>query len=184
MVAEKAFERVSFNEIKIEKEFYRCVFTSCDFSNIIIQDVVFEECVFRQCNFSMVKFVNGFRQVKFIDCKLTGANFTVINKISGPFYFEKTCLNYANFTEVKMRNIGFVECEILEANFDAADIALSTFDRCNLSRTSFFRANLEKVDFSTSYNFSIDPTTAKLKKTVFSENNLIGLVSHLDIIIR
>ena len=110
--------------------------------------------------------------------------FSGISKFSGIFHFEKSALNYANFYGIKIRNCSFICCNLYEACFDEADLTSSVFDRCDLSRTSFFKTNLEKVDFSSAFNFSIDPSTNRLKKTVFSEQNLRGLVAHLDIVIK
>lgn len=71
-----------------------------------------------------------------------------------------------------------------ETYFDDADIKNSIFEPCNLERASFAGTNLEKVDFSTAFNFSINPAVCKLKKAVFSEDNLRGLVDYLNIIIK
>ena len=87
---------------------------------------------------------------------------------------------------LSLHDVGF-DSEIDENGetfFDNADIKNSIFEHCNLERASFAGTNLEKVDFSTAFNFSINPAACKLKKTVFSEDNLRGLVDHLNIIIK
>ena len=60
----------------------------------------------------------------------------------------------------------------------------AVFDRCDMERTSFFRTNLEKADLSTSFHFIIDPAENRLKKAVFSEAGLRGLVAQWGIVIR
>ena len=78
----------------------------------------------------------------------------------------------------------FSACQLNEAYFDEADISSSVFDRCDMERASFYQTNLEKVDFSTSFNFTIDPSANRLKKAVFSESALRGLLSHLNIVVK
>ncbi|MCD7971872.1 MAG: pentapeptide repeat-containing protein [Candidatus Azobacteroides sp.] len=184
MIENKTIEKVNFNEAESEEEYYQCTFRSCDFSNKIITDVHFEKCEFILCNFSLSKLKNSFREVKFTECKMTGTDFTGIGKFSLSFCFEKSNLAYASFVGLKLKSTSFAECNLTEAYFDETDLTSSVFDRCELLRTSFYRTNLEKVDLSASWNFTIDPAQTKLKKTIFSERGLRGLVAHLDIIIE
>ncbi|HIS34771.1 MAG TPA: pentapeptide repeat-containing protein [Candidatus Avirikenella pullistercoris] len=177
-------EKTDFSVTELQDEYYNCTFIGCNFSNQTINNPYFEKCVFKQCNFTLAKFTGNLKDVRFIDCKTTGADFSGISKFSGIFHFEKSALNYVNFYGIKIRNCSFICCNLYEACFDEADLTSSVFDRCDLSRTSFFKTNLEKVDFSSAFNFSIDPSTNRLKKTVFSEQNLRGLVTHLDIVIK
>ncbi|HML65160.1 MAG TPA: pentapeptide repeat-containing protein [Dysgonomonas sp.] len=177
-------ENINFNEIELDEEYYKCVFVSCDFSNRVIHSTSFDNCEFKQCNFTLVKFSDTLSDVKFIECKMTGVDFTAINKYSSSFFFEKSLLNYANFVAIKIRKTIFIDCNLQEAYFDNTDISLSVFDKCDLMGASFHETNLEKADFFTSYNFSINPSTNKIKKTIFSENELRGLLAHLDIVIK
>ena len=177
-------EKVNFNEKGLESEYYNCVFDSCDFSDKSVSDVSFEDCVFKHCNFSLVKLFCYFSNSEFVECKMTGADFSGISKFSSSFRFEKSQMNYASFFKLKIRKSNFIGCNLNEAYFDETDLASSVFDDCDLMRASFHGTNLEKVDFSTSHNFSIDPTSNRLKKTIFSSSGLKGLVSHLDIIIK
>ncbi len=93
-------------------------------------------------------------------------------------------LDYAIFTHLKLRGSVFRRCRLFDATFDESDLTAVSFDECNLERTSFYHCNLEKTDFSTACNYTINPNDCKLKKTIFSENGLRGLVSHLNIIIK
>lgn len=184
MTEVKSIEKINFNDTELDSEYYKCIFISCDFSNLTIVNTIFEECVFRSCNFTLTKFKCTLRDVCFIDCKMTGVNFTELNRLSNSLAFKKSNMDYVNFVGVKMHKAKFTDCNLNEAYFDDADIASSVFDKCDLTRTSFFRTNLEKVDFYTSSNFTIIPTDCRLKKTIFSEQELRGLVSHLDIEIK
>lgn len=184
MTEEKTIEKQNFNEVELDDQYYNCVFEYCDFSGKTIINTTFEDCTFKLCNFSLTKFANYLSGAKFIGCKITGADFTKLSRFSGSMYFEESQMNYASFVGLKSRKNKFKNCILNEAFFDEADIALSVFDNCNLENTSFHKTNLEKVDFSTSYNFSINPTVCRLKKAIFSKSELRGLVAHLDIVIK
>ena len=112
--------------------------------------------------------------VEFRNCQMTGADFSQLNKFSSNLSFIDCNLDYAIFTHLKLRGSVFRRCRLFDA----------TFHECNLERTSFYHCNLEKTDFSTACNYTINPNDCKLKKTIFSEHGLRGLVSHLNIIIK
>lgn len=184
MTEHTTFEKINFNEIELDDEYYNCVFVACDLSNKSVLKTEFDKCQFKTCNFTLAKFKESLRDIMFVDCKMTGADFSEINRFSGGLTFENSHLDYANFVTTKLRKTIFRNCKIHEAYFDDADMANSVFEHCDLERTSFVGTHLEKVDFSTSFNFSINPTMCKLKKTIFSEYGLRGLVAHLNIEIK
>lgn len=184
MTENQIFEQVHFEESLLDVEYDHCTFRACDFSNITLHRTSFDTCRFESCDFSLTKFGYVLRNVVFTDCRMTGAEFTELNKFSNGLVFEKSMLNYANFVGIKIHKTVFRDCLLHEAYFDDSDLTASCFDQCDLSRASFHRTNLEKVDFSSSFHFAIDPTQCKLKKTIFSESELRGLVAHLNIIIK
>jgi uncharacterized protein YjbI with pentapeptide repeats len=82
-----------------------------------------------------------------------------------------------------MRQANFSTCDLQETDFAMAELIQAVFDNCNLTGAVFDATNLEKADLRTSFQFTINPTTNKIKKARFSKDNLEGLLSHLDIII-
>ena len=184
MTENQVFEQIHFEKVPLDSDYYDCTFHLCDFSHIAIRQTVFDTCRFESCDFSLTKFGHVMRNVVFTDCRMTGAEFTELNKFSNGLRFEKSILNYANFVGVKLHKTVFRDCLLHEAYFDDSDLTASCFDQCDLERASFHRTNLEKVDFSSAFHFTIDPTQCKLKKTVFPESELRGLVAHLNIILK
>ena len=184
MTEDRTIEKQDFRQGDWDNEYYDCVFEHCDFSDTEIKDVYFENCRFRFCNFSLSKLRCNFRDAKFVECRMSGADFSGVSRLAVSFAFEKSNLSYASFIRTKLREMRFSACNLNEAYFDEADISSSVFDRCEMERTSFYQTNLEKVDFSTSFNFTIDPASNRLKKAVFSVDGLRGLVSHLNIVVK
>lgn len=184
MTENQLFEQIRFDEVMLDTEYNQCTFHACDFSKTNLQRSSFDTCRFESCDFSLTKFGHVLRDVVFTDCRMTGAEFTELNKFSNGLVFEKSMLNYANFVGIKIHKTVFRDCFLHEAYFDDSDLTASCFDLCDLTRASFHRTNLEKVDFSSSFHFTIDPTQCKLKKTIFPESELRGLVAHLNIIIK
>ena len=184
MTEDKTIEKLNFTTNQLDDEYYNCIFEGCDFSNLFLDKTMFDTCEFKECDFSLTKFKQTISTTKFVECKMSGADFSNLNRFSSDISFYKSQLNYVNLSEIKLQNILFKECNLYEAIFDNADIAKSIFERSDLSRASFIGTNLEKADFSTAFNFSINPTSCKLKKAIFSESGLRGLVDYLDIEIR
>lgn len=184
MTENQLFEQVRFDEVILDTEYSQCTFRACDFSKTNLQRSIFDTCRFESCDFSLTKFGHVLRDVVFTDCRMTGAEFTELNKFSNGLVFEKSMLNYANFVGIKIHKTVFRDCLLHEAYFDDSDLTASCFDLCDLTRASFHRTNLERVNFSSSFHFTIDPTQCKLKKTIFPESELRGLVAHLNIIIK
>lgn len=180
----RLIEKVDFTQTALDEEYIDCKFLHCNFSDTALADTSFDTCTFEHCNLMLSRLLCSFRDIKFIECKMTGTDFTHISRFSYSLSFEKSQLNYANFFGTKLRKLSFTDCNLTEAYFDEADISSSVFAQCDLSRTSFFHTNLEKVDFSTAYNFSINPTTNRLRKAIFSAQDLRGLVSHLDLVFK
>lgn len=181
MTENQKIEKVDFNTTPPRNEYAKCQFVGCDFSKMQITDVYFEDCQFVGCNFSLTKFCNVLRDVKFVECKMMGADFSEVSKFALSFGFEKCNLSYASFVEVKMKNTKFVGCDLSDAYFDNANLEAAVFDDCDLERTSFFWTNLKKANFATARNFAINPTTCELRKAVFAQSDLRGLLAHLDI---
>ena len=77
----------------------------------------------------------------------------------------------------------FSSSQLLEIDFTETDLTSAVFDQCIMGLSVFDRTNLEKADLSTASNFSIDPSTNRLKKAKFSSDNIKGLLNALDIII-
>ena len=65
-----------------------------------------------------------------------------------------------------------------------SDLSEAMFDNCNLRHAVFIVTTAHKTDFSTSYDFIIDPEKNKLKRAIFSSDNLAGLLKKYDLVIK
>ena len=70
-----------------------------------------------------------------------------------------------------------------DVDFGEADLTEAIFDTCNLAQSIFEYSKLAKADFQTAYNYQIDPEINALKKTKFSKEGALGLLSKYDIIV-
>lgn len=172
------------NEIMYH-DFERCTFEDCDFSATDFTGVAFIDCVFTYCNFagSRINYVS-LRDVQFTGCDFNNVNFVMVDQLLFKFGFKDCILDYAKFYTLKMRSTSFENCSIVAADFMSADITGVIFTNCNLHKSVFIDTIANKTDFSTSYNFTIDPEQNKLKKAIFSEAGLKGLLVKHDLIIK
>jgi fluoroquinolone resistance protein len=163
-------------------DYENCTFTSCDFSESDLSDINFLECKFRDCNLSLARLIQtSFREVKFINCKLLGVHFEDCNKLILSFGFEGCILDLSSFNKLKLKGTTFKNSKMVEVDFTGTDLSDSGFINCDLQRTIFKNTDLEGVDFRTSFNYSIDPESNRIKKAKFSLQGITGLLDKYDI---
>jgi uncharacterized protein YjbI with pentapeptide repeats len=98
-------------------------------------------------------------------------------------HFNHCVLDFAKFYTLKLKRIVFIDCSMIAVDFMKADLTEAIFDRCDLYKAVFSNTILEKVDLRTSVNFSIDPEKNKLKKSMFSSQNVKGLLDKYGIVV-
>lgn len=167
------------------KEFENCNFHFCDFTDCTFQSVAFIDCNFFDCNFKNTK-INyvSLRGVWFTKCDFTSVNFAMTDQIIFEFHFKDCLLDYSQFYGLKLKKMQFINCSMIAVDFMGSDLTEVLFDNCNLRRSIFIDTILNKADFYTSYDFSIDLEKNKAKKTIFSKDNLKGLLEKYDLFIK
>jgi fluoroquinolone resistance protein len=182
-IEDKIFDKADFNESPMPKgDYENCTFLGCNFSGTNLSGINFAECEFKACNISLARLdMTSFKDVKFIDCKLLGLHFEGCNDFLFTVYFENCILNLSSFYKRNLRKTKFINTTLKEVDFTEADISAALFDDCDFSGATFERTVLEKADFRSSFNFSIDPETNKIKKAKFSAQGAIGLLDKYDI---
>jgi len=167
-----------------DRVFENCVFLNCDLSYSDLSQNTFINCVMDRCNLSLAKFGNtGIQNVEFIDCKITGVNFSDCSNFSFAVGFTKCMMDYTIWNKKKIKGTKFMDCGLEEASFNECDLTNAVFNKCNLNRTIFNRCILKGADFSTAYNFNIDPENNTITKAKFSADALSGLLVKYNLII-
>src|SRR5215217_1784785 len=105
----KTFENIDFSEKSLsEREFIKCEFINCNFSKSSLGHNDFIDCLFKNCNLSMATLQNtGLNNIKFIDCKLMGLDFSVSNSFSFSINFQGCILDYSTFLRRKLKKTNF-----------------------------------------------------------------------------
>ncbi|MFN8145168.1 MAG: pentapeptide repeat-containing protein [Bacteroidia bacterium] len=178
-IQDKTFDR---NDTLTKGEYENCIFNSCNFADSDLSEFKFTDCIFNGCNLSLAKLnKTAFRDVKFKDCKMLGLRFDTCNEFGLSFWFDGCQLNHSSFYKTKTKKTVFKNSQLQETDFAEADLTSSVFDNCNLTQAVFDHTTLEKADFRTSYNYSIDPETNRIKKAKFSILGISGLLDKYDI---
>lgn len=94
----------------------------------------------------------------FKDCKMLGLQFGDCNAIRLGFSFETCIMNHCSFYKIKARKNVFKNWQLQEADFTYCDAGNSAFNHSDLVVTIFENSNIEWADFSTTYNYSINPS--------------------------
>lgn len=165
-------------------EYEDCVFQKAELESQDLTGFKFVDCVFEDSNLSLAKLKNtSFQKVHFKNCKLQGLHFEYCNPFLFEVSFEACQLNLSSFYKIKTKGTRFNHCNLQEVDFTEADFSFALFDHCDLQGAIFDQSILEKADFRLAESFQINPSTNRLKKAKFASNNILGLISHLDILI-
>ncbi len=167
------------------QEFECCTFTNCTFSDCNFMDVTFIDCVFNDCLFNEAKINHvALRTVTFNRCEIKEVNFSMCNKLIFEVRFNNCILDFSKFYTLKIKGTPFINCSLIAVDFMATDLTEVLFENCDLYRAEFAKAIANKANFKTSYNYTIDPKTTKIKRAVFSLQGLKGLLFKHEIIIQ
>ncbi len=174
----RRFEKIDFREERLDGGSYEeCGFINCNFNSIDLSGMSFIKCLFDGCDGTLIKLKNtSLQEVKFVNCKLLGVQFSDCRKFLLELDFENCMLKLALFAQIKLKSIHFKNCNLQEADFSEAELQGAIFENCDLLQSTFFHTNLEQADLSTAFNYSINPEINRLRKAKFSMQGVIGLL--------
>ena len=165
-------------------EYEDCIFQKAELESQDFTGFKFVDCVFEDSNLSLAKLKNtSFQKVYFKNCKLQGLHFENCNPFLFEVSFEACQLNLASFYKIKTKGTRFTHCNLREVDFTEADFTMGIFDYCDLQGAIFDQSIVEKADFRLAESFQLNPSINRIKKAKFASNNILGLISHLDILI-
>ncbi|CAG5068512.1 hypothetical protein DYBT9623_01243 [Dyadobacter sp. CECT 9623] len=180
----ESINNVDFTEqTPVESAYEQVTFNNCTFSDL--SGIDFIDCVFKSCNLSNAVVKNcKMSDIIFSNCKLTGVNFSEAKDFAFAVKFEECILDYAIFERKKLNKSFFTKSKIHGADFTQADLSKSKIHDCDFWDAVFVNTNLAGLDFTTSKNFTIDPTSNNIRKAKFLSSDLAGLLTKFDIIIK
>jgi len=182
-VSDQNYNQLNFAESPLEMgEYENCTFQNCNLEYVNLSQFKFTDCEFIDSNLSMTKLTGtAFRDVIFKDCKMFGMHFDDCNEFGMSFRFEGCALNNSVFYKTSIKRTLFKNCKLIEVDFAESDLSTSVFSNCDFNGATFERTNLEKADLRTSFNYTINPESNRLKKTKFSLSEIHGLLRRFDI---
>ena len=121
------------------------------------------------------------RDIKFKECKMLGLHFENCSQFGLSFSIDNCNLTHSSFYQTKLKKTVFKNSQFHEADFVECDLTSCVFDNCDLTRAAFENTIIEKADFRSSFNYSINPETNRVKKAKFSLSGIVGLLDKYDI---
>lgn len=163
-------------------EFIDCTIEKVNLFEKKLTDCIFTNCTFSNVNMAMSKLPGTqMNKARFENCKIMGIDFSQCRNFLFEVSFYSCILDFSSFENMKMQNTEFIDCSMKGVDLVGTNLEKSKFMNCNLEDAIFIRTNLKEADLSTAYNFIIPPTQNFLKKAIFSESNLSGLLHEFDI---
>jgi uncharacterized protein YjbI with pentapeptide repeats len=113
-----------------------------------------------------------------------GVNFSECSDFLFSVKFDSCVLDYASFVRKKLLKTRFTGCSIKHVDFTECDLTKSLFINTDLMGTVFYRTVLKEVNFTSAFNFTIDPVQNNIKKAIFSQAGLAGLLDKYEIVVE
>lgn len=175
----ETYKNEDFKEIeRHEMCFEKCKFINCSFLGADLSEISFIDCVFNNSDFSMSKISNKtkIQNCFFIESRIAGINFSLLNDFMTSFDFDRCLLKHCNFSNLKLKKTNFIECLIEGCDFMQTDLNSSSFRKSKFSETLFEGADLRKANFLGSIGFEINPINNKLYGAKFNKSEVFGLL--------
>lgn len=180
----ETYENKDFKKIELNQTYFeKCKFMNCSFLGADLSKVSFIDCIFNNSDFSMTRMSNGtkIQNCFFIESRIAGINFSLLNDFMTSFDFDKCLLKHCNFSDLKIKKTKFIGCLIEGCDFMQTDLNSSSFKNSKFSETLFEGADLRKTNFSGATGFEINPINNKLHGAKFDKSEVFGLLKNFGI---
>lgn len=169
----------------VAAEYEQCTFIGCHFSKLDLGEYQFIDCEFIECKLDNT-YISGtiFSNAIFRRCELLGLRFDRANAMNLSFRMNHCTLNDCVFYQLNLQHTAITDsvvrhCDFTEANLKGADFANSALPHC-----IFDQSNLENCNFHGATDFVISPVRNKIKKAIFDQNQLEGLLLDWEIVVK
>lgn len=163
-------------------EFVDCNIEKCNLFERNLSSLNFTNCTFNHCDLSMSKLPDTqLNNVIFRDCKIMGVDFSKCTGFLFEVHFYNCIIDFCSFENLKMQGTIFKDTSMKGVDLTGTNLQKSSFVNTDLLDAHFAHTNLKECDLSSAYNFLISPNQNNIKKSVFSENNISGLLSEFGI---
>lgn len=111
--------------------------------------IVARDLIARQSDLSSTVMADGaFNRVEFINCRMSGTDFSKASLHD--VVFRGCKLDMANLRFADIRRVTFIDCTLVETDFLSATIQNVAFELCVLEKTIFDGAKCKQLDLRTS----------------------------------
>lgn len=163
-------------------EYDGCRFQKCALANADLSGCQFSDCEFIDCDVSLAKLTkSAFRTVGFVRCKLLGLHWDDCNPFGLEVKFDGCVLDHSTFFQLNLKKTRFSHTRLHEVDFSGANLSEAVFAECELLNATFDQTDLTKADLRTARYYTIDPERNKVKRAMFSLQDVVGLLRKYDI---
>ncbi len=165
--------------------FEKCVFRNLNLSKAVLANANFINCRFENCNLWLVVLAGAkLNEVDFVNCTLVSVDFEHCSTFGFFVSFQECQLDQSHFFGRNLKKTRFMDCSIKEARFINCDLTGAVFKHANLELAVFINNTLIQADFSTAYNITLDPEKNKMKKARFPLDELPGLLTKYELVVK
>jgi uncharacterized protein YjbI with pentapeptide repeats len=164
--------------------FERCRFHGANLQSADLARCRFVECRFEGSNLSVVRVAGAaFQDVAFRDCKLSGIDWAVVQRLSC-VEFESCVLDECAFVKLDLRGVVLRGCRLRNAVFAESDLSGADFRDADLTGAQFLRTKLSGADLRGAQGYVIHPAENDVKGLRASMPEAAGLVTALGVVLE
>jgi fluoroquinolone resistance protein len=164
--------------------FERCTFRSANLQSADLARCRFLDCRFAGSNLSVARVAGAvFQDASFRDCKLTGIDWAVAQRIAC-LTFEACVLDECAFVNLDLRDAVFRRCRLRDAVFADIDLSGADFREAELTGAQFLRTKLVGADLRGARGYVIHPAENDVKGLRASMPDAAGLVTALGVVLE
>lgn len=172
------------DEVVDNVELLGCTVLDSKLGEATLSRCSFEDVTFERCDLSIIKLGgSSFRGVRFVDCKLTGIDWSRAHDLTFDVVFTGCVLDFSSFVGMRLadlrcaggkaHDVVFADCNLRDAKLDDMDLAGSTFTGNDLRAT----------DLSTCINVVLEPNTNRLHGTKLPLDAALRYLQHLGVVV-
>jgi fluoroquinolone resistance protein len=165
-------------------ELLGCTMSDCQLGGTTLDRCSFEDVTFERCDWNIVKLGgSSFRGVRFLDCKLTGIDWSRAHDLTFDVTFIGCVLDFSSFVGMRLADLksaGGKGHDVVFADCNLRGASLADMD---LAGTTFTGNDMRGTDLSTCANVVLEPNTNRLHATKLPLDASLRYLKQLGIIV-
>ena len=181
----ETFSGLDLREERLDDvELLGCSVSDSDLGEATLDRCSFEDVIFQRSDLGIIKLGgSAFRGVRFVDCKLTGIDWSRAHDLTFAVSFTNCVLDFSAFVGLKLKGLRATGGKAHSVVFADSDLRDAAFSDMDLADTTFTGCDLRGADLSSCRNVKLEPNTNRLHGTRLPLDAALRHLKQLGIVV-